>query len=1247
MSLIKRGIHAYDRVCIASAGSPMWAVAYLGIMSAGAIPCVLYANSTIDSLVAQVQRCEARALMTAEDHIAAACASSLDQLPNLVLAVLWDEQYSSTGPMEDKANLPNDRARSFGGLPSIARSAGNEWQGVLVWRDVAAKETGAGEPDVCSEYAQRLSCIRPGMCAAIVATPGTSGQPKHVMMSHDNWSWTAEAVVTQIGLSSLDELFACLPIASATAQLLYIHAPLVAGCSVTFPPLLEGGKSWEEVYGRSTDTGNSLDPHKVIQMLRSTKATVIVGLGWMWDLIASVAKAEINAAQGTTSKKYSWALQQGKDAGDRQQGLACDKKKNMPIDVGAKGMKWGIAKRVVFMKIWEKVGLDRCRYAGGIGCPCQVDALDFLLSVGVPVLWMYGSAECSGLISLSSSSKSLGKLPGFRHGYSGRTLKGTVITVHRRHTGNMNESHNNHLWHRILVKGRNVMMGYFNDAARTAQVFDYDSTINRFNGLITGDCGMVDWGTQLVMVEAREEAIVLLSTNKEVLVSRIEQVMREKLPFLSNVVAIGHGYPFVVCLVTFETKSLETESSAVLAEQADEALLTPAVVDTLSKMSVVATTVEQARQSKALAQFIVQGVQKVNQILGPEHGPIKRFFILSEDLRLANDDLTPTLQLRRSLIIEKRLNIIEDIYDDSLPPQSSSNRIKEPDRAGRDQLPQTFPFPSQGKANGIRIDSNNIGSLYSDASAEPTLMADKSGPAHSVMEMSSGEGHSTPEFDDREQKLRWRVQIEEAVLEASPAISNVMVVGEDRSFISCLISLKTASEDHELLHEDTLADARAFNSTAQTVTHAKDDKCFRAFLVDSITRANGQLGVPELSIRKFVILLVDFLPAIIKTRGQSALTTSMRDSIKCRFEKIIDCIYEGAASDALQGTPAANFGGIVGTSLNDSASPSAFGQMRHPSGGQYDIQERFESADAGVRSMIALPALDKEFTADVASWERSRLISEPRPSKALSSPPMRQGKKEYTCDFFCGYTGGFSEVEAHEAICRMRPATPHMKQHSLQLQRNAPDILRGPDGNLYDCYTNTGIESMSNNTQSIKSVKYIPPDFLPMQESTFGTECGVGLELKTDDRNGLVISRVIPGSPADLSRDLFKGDIIIEINGQSTLRMSSEEVVAALKGDTGSLLRISVMRADIRSTVYLVREKIRDILLPTTFASPAILGAVEKTGPKESSEYKSYSRMSNAGATRNRFSIGAPFGAEPASPPSILLSESQRTLQVK
>jgi hypothetical protein len=222
-----------------------------------------------------------------------------------------------------------------------------------------------------------------------------------------------------------------------------------------------------------------------------------------------------------------------------------------------------------------------------------------------------------------------------------------------------------------------------------------------------------------------------------------------------------------------------------------------------------------------------------------------------------------------------------------------------------------------------------------------------------------------------------------------------------------------------------------------------------------------------------------------------------------------------------------------------------------------------------------------------------------------------------------------------------------MTQHSLQLQRNAPDILRGPEGNVYDCYTNTGIESMSNNTQSIKSVKYIPPDVLPIQELMFGAECGVGLELKTDDRNGLVISRVIPGSPADLSRDLFKGDIIIEINGQSSLRMSSEEVVAALKGDAGSLLRISVMRADIRSTVYLVREKIRDILLPTTFASPAILGAVEKTGPKESSEYKSYSRTSNAGATRNRFSIGTPFGAEAASPPSILFGESQRTLQVK
>ena len=59
----------------------------------------------------------------------------------------------------------------------------------------------------------------------------------------------------------------------------------------------------------------------------------------------------------------------------------------------------------------------------------------------------------------------------------------------------------------------------------------------------------------------------------------------------------------------------------------------------------------------------------------------------------------------------------------------------------------------------------------------------------------------------------------------------------------------------------------------------------------------------------------------------------------------------------------------------------------------------------------------------------------------LASPPMTQGKKEYTCEFLCGYTAGFGEVEAHEATCRMRPAsTEDMKQNAKNISSPAAAV---------------------------------------------------------------------------------------------------------------------------------------------------------------------------------------------------------------
>ena len=116
-------------------------------------------------------------------------------------------------------------------------------------------------------------------------------------------------------------------------------------------------------------------------------------------------------------------------------------------------------------------------------------------------------------------------------------------------------------------------------------------------------------------------------------------------------------------------------------------------------MGVYASTVEEARQDQTLTQAVIHGVQQANQSLGPGHAPVKHFFILPEDLHLANNDLTPTLQLRQSVVIEKFANVIDDIYNDCLP---GDRKQRQPD------IPISKPNMDAANMDAANMDAANM-----------------------------------------------------------------------------------------------------------------------------------------------------------------------------------------------------------------------------------------------------------------------------------------------------------------------------------------------------------------------------------------------------------------------------------------------------------------------------------------------------------------------------------------------------------
>ena len=157
-------------------------------------------------------------------------------------------------------------------------------------------------------------------------------------------------------------------------------------------------------------------------------------------------------AQASPLKRrlVAWAKKQGLAGGYAEQGG------------GKTPLLYGLARRLVFDKVRERLGLDRARLCAVSAAPIGVPTLEFFLALGIPVFEVYGMSECTGPTTSS--------LPGaYRTGSAGRALPGTELKVAA--DGE------------ILMRGPHVCLGYFKDPEATRETIDADGWLH------SGDVG--------------------------------------------------------------------------------------------------------------------------------------------------------------------------------------------------------------------------------------------------------------------------------------------------------------------------------------------------------------------------------------------------------------------------------------------------------------------------------------------------------------------------------------------------------------------------------------------------------------------------------------------------------------------------------------------------------------------------------------------------------------------------------------
>lgn len=266
--------------------------------------------------------------------------------------------------------------------------------------------------------------------------------------------------------------------------------------------------------------------------------------------------------------------------------------------------------RLVYGKVRAAFG-GHVRFAFSGGGPLGARLTHFFNGVGVKVLEGYGLTETSPTLTVNTVSA-------WRPGTVGRPLAGTTIAIAP--DGE------------VLAKGAQVFVGYWNNPEATAEVFDGDGWFH------TGDIGEMD-DDGFLRITGRKKDLIVTAAGKNVAPAVLEDVVRAH-PLVSQAVVVGDARPYIAALLTVDEEAL---------------------ADWLQHQDRAGATVADLRDDEQLRAALQEGVDAANAMVSRAE-QIKRFVVLPHDLSIEEDELTPTLKVRRRRVIEAYADEVEALY---------------------------------------------------------------------------------------------------------------------------------------------------------------------------------------------------------------------------------------------------------------------------------------------------------------------------------------------------------------------------------------------------------------------------------------------------------------------------------------------------------------------------------------------------------------------------------------------------------
>ena len=419
----------------------------------------------------------------------------------------------------------------------------------------------------------------PHALATIVYTSGTTGHPRGVMLSHANILSNAQAVLRHAQAYPDDLFLSFLPLSHAFERTVGCYLPMMAGSCVAY----------------------TREITKLAEDMATVRPTILVSVPRIYERIYARLQQQLAERGVLTRALFRWTQELGwrHFQATHHHGTALGKWDRL----------WRLALQYLVARPFLARFGGRLRLAVSGGAPLSVPLSRCLVGLGLPLLQGYGLTEAAPVVTSNRLHDNLPESVGI-------PLPGVEVRL-----GEQQE---------LLVRGPNVMKGYWNRPEETATAIDAEGWLH------TGDQVRIEHG--YVFIVGRLKDIVVLSTGEKVAPEALEMTLIED-PLIDQAMVVGEGKPYLAALVV-----LDSQAWGALAQRWSLSAEDPAAL------------------TDARLQQHIENLCRRSLAGFPEYAQVRRCWVTLEPWTIDNGLLTPTLKLKRPAIEHRFAEQILTLY---------------------------------------------------------------------------------------------------------------------------------------------------------------------------------------------------------------------------------------------------------------------------------------------------------------------------------------------------------------------------------------------------------------------------------------------------------------------------------------------------------------------------------------------------------------------------------------------------------